>query len=81
MGRVCGWTVGLAREDRIFSMTQDDELALLLPAEMLPDLVRGLSEAARRIGARYPVPFYQNFEPEFPKPHRELGEKFKLFPD
>lgn len=65
--------------DRIFSMTQDDELALTLPGELLPDLLEGLSKAAKKIGGQYPVTFYQNFEPRFPPAHRELGEKLKLF--
>lgn len=65
--------------DRIFSMTQDDELAISLPASFLPDLIKGLSEAGKPIGARYPVTFYQNFEPLFPKPYQEVAERLKLF--
>jgi len=65
--------------DRIFSMTQDDELALTFPANLLPDLMTGLSEAGKPIGARYPVTFYQNFEPIFPKPYQEMAKKLGLF--
>jgi uncharacterized protein (DUF169 family) len=67
--------------DRIFSMTQDDELAVALPAGMLPQLLKGLAEAARKIGARYPVTFYQNFEPQFPPAYQALAEKLGLFRD
>jgi hypothetical protein len=36
-------------------------------------LIQGLREAGSKIGARYPVTFYQNFQPEFPKPHKAVG--------
>jgi uncharacterized protein (DUF169 family) len=65
--------------DRIFSMTQDDEMVFALPGKELQDLVQGLKEAGNKIGARYPVTFYQNFQPEFPKPHQMLGEELGLF--
>ncbi|MEJ5300506.1 MAG: DUF169 domain-containing protein [Thermodesulforhabdaceae bacterium] len=65
--------------DRIFSMTQDDELALSIPPTFLSDLVTGLVEAGKPIGARYPVTFYQNFEPLFPKPYQEMAKKLGLF--
>jgi uncharacterized protein (DUF169 family) len=65
--------------DRIFSMTQDDELAVALPARLLPDLLQGLDEAGRRIGARYPVTFYQNFEPVYPEPYGEIAARLGLF--
>lgn len=61
--------------DRVFSMTQDDELVFSLPGGSLPQLVKGLTEAGARVGAQYPVPFYLNFEPEFPKAFRILGQE------
>jgi len=60
--------------DRIFSMTQDDEMVLSIPGGLLGELVCGLEESGKKIGARYPVTFYQNFQPEFPKAHQELGK-------
>jgi uncharacterized protein (DUF169 family) len=60
--------------DRIFSMTQDDEMVFAIPGMLLEDLVSGLKNAGKKIGARYPVTFYQNFQPEFPKPYKVLGE-------
>ncbi len=67
--------------DRIFSMTQDDELVVAIPAKILPQLLEGLTEAANKIGARYPVTFYQNFEPEFPPAYQELADRLGLFGD
>jgi len=64
--------------DRIFSMTQDDELVVAFPVRLLDGLLLGLKEAGRRIGARYPVTFYQNFTPEFPPPYKERAKKWGL---
>jgi len=60
--------------DRIFSMTQDEEMVFSIPGHLLGNLVEGLKNAGKKIGARYPVTFYQNFQPEFPKPYKELGD-------
>ncbi|MEJ5365894.1 MAG: DUF169 domain-containing protein [Desulfosoma sp.] len=65
--------------DRIFSMTQDDELVVAFPGRFLPALAGGLKDAGKAIGARYPVTFYQNFEPEFPAPYKETAERLGLF--
>jgi uncharacterized protein (DUF169 family) len=65
--------------DRIFSMTQDDEMVLSLPKESLMSLYTGLSKAGKKIGARYPVTFYQNFQPEFPEPYQKLAKELDLF--
>lgn len=64
--------------DRIFSMTQDDEMVLSLPGGLLNDLMQGLKESGRKVGARYPVTFYQNFQPEFPKAHVDLGTELGI---
>ena len=61
--------------DRIFSMTQDDEMVFSLPGGKLEMLIDGLKEAGRKVGARYPVTFYQNFQPEFPSVHKELAKE------
>jgi len=45
----------------------------------LPNPVEGMKEAGKKIGARYPVTPYQNFEPEFPKPYKVLAEELGLF--
>ena len=59
--------------DRIFSMTQDDEMAFSLPGSGLEGFVRGLKEAGKKIGARYPITFYQNFQPDFPQPYKDMA--------
>jgi hypothetical protein len=64
--------------DRIFSMTQDEEMVFALPGNRVGDLVQGLKEAGKKIGARYPVTFYQNFQPEFPKPYKVMGEELGI---
>jgi len=64
--------------DRIFSMTQDDEMVLALPGKDLAGLKKGLQEAGNKIGARYPVTFYQNFQPDFPKPYKILGDELGI---
>jgi uncharacterized protein (DUF169 family) len=61
--------------DRIFSMTQDDEMVFALPGSGLKQLEEGLTAAGVKLGARYPVPFYQNFEPEFPEVYKVLGKE------
>ncbi len=54
--------------DRIFSMTQDDELVVAFPGKFLEGLLVGLKDAAKKIGARYPITVYQNFSPSFHRP-------------
>jgi hypothetical protein len=42
-------------------------------------LYTGLSKSGKKIGARYPVTFYQNFQPEFPAPYQKLAKELDLF--
>lgn len=65
--------------ERIFAMTQDDEMVFAISAKNLPGLMQGLKEAGKPIGARYPVTPYQNFQPEFPKNYKELGKSLGMF--
>lgn len=65
--------------DRIFSMTQDDEMVFALPGALLPPLLTGLAQAGKNIGARYPITFYQNFQPEFPRYYTQLARELGLF--
>jgi uncharacterized protein (DUF169 family) len=65
--------------DRIFSMTQDDEMVFALPAGGLESLVLGLKEAGKKLGAKYPITFYQNFQPEFPPQYKEMADELKMF--
>jgi uncharacterized protein (DUF169 family) len=65
--------------DRIFSMTQDDELVLSIPGSLLQPLYESLKVVGKKVGARYPVPNFLNYQPEFPKMYGEMGERLKLF--
>ena len=38
----------------------------------------GLKDAARKIGARYPITVYQNFSPAFLPPYRERAQKWGI---
>ncbi|HUH67080.1 MAG TPA: DUF169 domain-containing protein [Syntrophales bacterium] len=64
--------------DRVFSMTQDDEIVFALPGRYLADVVSSLQEAGKKVGVQYPVPVYLNFQPEFPKQFKELGKELGI---
>ena len=58
--------------ERIFAMTNDHEMAFYIPADQVDDLIGGI-ENEHDIGtARYPIPFYQFFTPQFPKRYMEF---------
>jgi uncharacterized protein (DUF169 family) len=65
--------------DRVFSATQDDELVLSIPGELLLRMYRSLNVVGKKVGLRYPVPSYLNYQPEFPPMYKEMAEKLKLF--
>jgi len=64
--------------DRIFSMTQDDEMVTSFPAGLIGAVLNGLKEAGRKIGARYPISVYQNFTPAFPPMYEERAKKWGI---
>jgi len=64
--------------DRVFSMTQDDEMVFAMPGGRLMELVQDLQEAGKKVGAQYPVPVYLNFQPEFPKQFKDLGKELGI---
>jgi hypothetical protein len=49
-----------------------------LPAKGLPQLVTGLQEAGKKVGAGYPVTFFLNFQPEFPPHFKAMGKELGL---
>ncbi|HOX95724.1 MAG TPA: DUF169 domain-containing protein [Syntrophales bacterium] len=65
--------------DRVFSLTQDDEMVFSLPGKGLGVFLEGMKEAGSKVGAQYPVPFFLNFEPQFPKPFLAIGKEVGLF--
>jgi len=64
--------------DRVFSMTQDDEIVFSLPGKYLTEIFQSLQEAGKKVGAQYPVPVYLNFQPEFPKQFKDLGKELGI---
>lgn len=61
--------------DRIFGLTQDDELAFSIPAARVNEVVEGLRESHKG-GIRYPIPTYTQFEPKMPAKYRDLRKMF-----
>ena len=64
--------------ERIFAATQDDEMAFAAPGKGFVELGDGLKKVGKAIGARYPVTPYLNFQPDFPKAHKELGKELGI---
>lgn len=64
--------------DRIFSMTQDDEMVFSMPVSALQTVCDGLKLAGKKIGAKYPITFYQNFQPEFPPHYKTLAKELGI---
>jgi uncharacterized protein (DUF169 family) len=64
--------------ERIFAGTQDDEVTFAAPMRFLPEIAKGLKEAGKAIGGRYPVTPYQNFQPEFPASYKVLGKEIGI---
>ncbi len=65
--------------DRIFSVTQDDEMVLSIPGDLLLPMFRSLNVVGKKVGLRYPVPSYLNYQPEFPPMYKEMAGKLGLF--
>ncbi|RJX32260.1 MAG: hypothetical protein C4525_10965 [Desulfarculus sp.] len=57
--------------DRIFALTQDDEMVFAVPAGKMEEVLAGLEET-HRYGMRYPVSSYLRFSPELPGTYQEL---------
>jgi len=64
--------------DRIFSMTGDDEMIFAMSCSFLDRFILGLRESGKKAGARYPITYYQNFQPEFPVHYQALGAKYGI---
>lgn len=59
--------------DRIWGLTQDDEMVFSIPVGQAETVANGL-EATHKIGWRYPIPSFIRFTPEQPPPLRKLME-------
>lgn len=52
--------------DRIFALTQDDEMAFTMPLSKVELTLQSLEESHKSGEARYPTPSYLRFEPRLP---------------
>lgn len=60
--------------DRVFGLTQDDEMAFTMPLSKVEITLKGL-EAGHKSGLqRYPIPFNFRFQPQFPPNYVQLYE-------
>jgi uncharacterized protein (DUF169 family) len=57
--------------DRIFGLSQNDELAFAIPWSKVGSVIAGL-EASHKAGQRYPVPSFLRFEPQWPPSYYKL---------
>ncbi len=58
--------------DRVWAMTQDDEMAFTIPINLFDSVIRGL-EATHERGVRYPIPVDVRHEPTFPGQLKQVG--------
>ena len=59
--------------DRVWAMTQDNELAFTIPVSLLGNVIKGL-EATHERGIRYPIPVDVRHEPTFPGQLKEVKQ-------
>ncbi|SYZ74174.1 conserved hypothetical protein [Candidatus Zixiibacteriota bacterium] len=59
--------------DRVFGQTQDDEMAMAIPAGKEEELIAGL-EGTHKGGIRYPMPTFLRYTPQYPKHYYKLFE-------
>jgi uncharacterized protein (DUF169 family) len=57
--------------DRIFGLTQDDEMCFSIPFSQIEDVLKGL-EATHKADMRYPITSFLRFKAELPQPYVEL---------
>jgi uncharacterized protein (DUF169 family) len=56
--------------DRIFGMTQDDEMSFMIPKSKVDTVLNGLAKT-HKSGIRYPITSFFNFEATFPPKYQE----------
>lgn len=59
--------------DRIFGLTEDDEMIFAMPADGAERLIAGL-EGTHKAGIRYPIPKFMRFQPQYPAQYERLRE-------
>jgi uncharacterized protein (DUF169 family) len=66
--------------DRIFGLTEDDEMIFAMSLDWADDVVAGL-EATHNAGIRYPVPKFMRLQPQYPPQYDELRKSLGLMRD
>jgi len=64
--------------DRVFAAVSDDELIFSIPINWLDEIIKGVKEAGRKIGLRYPMPKFLLYKPMFPAEYQFLRSKIKI---
>jgi uncharacterized protein (DUF169 family) len=59
--------------DRVFGLTEDDEMIFAMPARHAAQVVAGL-QGTHQSGIRYPIPKYMRFTPSYPHQYDKLRE-------
>ena len=59
--------------DRIFGLTEDDEMIFAMPMSMADEVVHGL-KSTHAAGIRYPVPKFMRFQPQYPPQYEQLRD-------
>ncbi len=62
--------------DRIFGLTQDNEMVFAFPFDFSDELIEGL-EGTHQGGVRYPVPAFLRFQAQFPEKYQKLADFWK----
>jgi uncharacterized protein (DUF169 family) len=57
--------------DRMFGMTEDDEMAFAMPSAWIDEVIEGL-KGTHRGGVRYPITKFMRFTPAYPKQYERL---------
>lgn len=57
--------------DRVFGLTEDDEMVFAMPARFAAPVIAGL-EGTHRGGIRYPIPKFMRFTPSYPEAYEKL---------
>ncbi len=62
--------------DRVFGQTQDDEMAIAIPAGIEDEIIAGL-EGTHKGGIRYPMPTFLRYSPQYPKHYYKLFDAWE----
>ncbi len=62
--------------DRVFGQTQDDEMAITIPAGIEEEIISGL-EGTHKGGIRYPMPTFLRYSPQYPQHYYKLFDSWE----